>query len=257
MEAEQQQSGRFRWLYRFSLFSLLLLMSCVAGYLSGYRWGGSQKDQDVDDATILVKTYYVRDLVTPIDAQAESTLDAAAFDELIGLVTSTVGSGTWADNGGEGEVRPFPANGALLVSNTRIVHRELEQLLGQLRRIAFELPDDSLETARAALARKRPTPSIIKGSLKVSTDYERVLESNFESAVDQLARELGPPALSRRAGERGFPEWAVGRRLAVWDRDGGKFYVTLQDGRPQGVAIVAGWWEESFGPLEPVGLSAR
>jgi general secretion pathway protein D len=60
----------------------------------------------------------------------------ADFDSLIDLIVSTVSTETWAENGGgEAEIRPFPTNLSLVVSQTQAVHEEIADLLEQLRRL--------------------------------------------------------------------------------------------------------------------------
>jgi general secretion pathway protein D len=60
----------------------------------------------------------------------------ADFDSLIDLIVSTVATETWAENGGgEAEVRPFPTNLSLVISQTQAVHEEITDLLEQLRRL--------------------------------------------------------------------------------------------------------------------------
>jgi general secretion pathway protein D len=60
----------------------------------------------------------------------------ADFDSLIDLIVSTVSTDTWAENGGgEAEIRPFPTNLSLVVSQTQAVHEEIADLLQQLRRL--------------------------------------------------------------------------------------------------------------------------
>jgi len=60
----------------------------------------------------------------------------ADFDSLIDLIISTVATDTWAENGGgEAEIRPFPTNLSLVVSQTQTVHEEIADLLEQLRRL--------------------------------------------------------------------------------------------------------------------------
>lgn len=61
---------------------------------------------------------------------------AADFDSLIDLIVSTVANDTWAENGGgEAEIRSFPTNLSLVVSQTQSVHEEIADLLEQLRRL--------------------------------------------------------------------------------------------------------------------------
>jgi general secretion pathway protein D len=60
----------------------------------------------------------------------------ADFDSLIDLIVSTVQTDTWAENGGgEAEIRPFPTNLSLVISQTQAVHEEIADLLEQLRRL--------------------------------------------------------------------------------------------------------------------------
>src|SRR5690606_6406610 len=50
---------------------------------------------------------------------------SADFDSLIDLIISTVAADTWAENGGgEAEIRPFPGNLSLVISQTQAVHEE-------------------------------------------------------------------------------------------------------------------------------------
>src|SRR5690606_26313622 len=61
---------------------------------------------------------------------------SADFDSLIELIISTVASDTWAENGGgEAEIRPFPGNLSLVISQTQAVHEEIADLLEQLRKL--------------------------------------------------------------------------------------------------------------------------
>ena len=61
---------------------------------------------------------------------------SADFDSLIDLITSTIATETWAENGGgEAEIRPFPTNLSLVISQTQAVHEEIADLLEQLRRL--------------------------------------------------------------------------------------------------------------------------
>jgi general secretion pathway protein D len=60
----------------------------------------------------------------------------ADFDSLIDLIVSTVSTDTWAENGGgEAEIRAFPTNLSLVISQTQAVHEEIADLLEQLRRL--------------------------------------------------------------------------------------------------------------------------
>ncbi len=61
---------------------------------------------------------------------------AADFDSLIDLIVSTVAADSWAENGGgEAEIRPFPTNLSIVISQTEAVHEEIADLLTQLRKL--------------------------------------------------------------------------------------------------------------------------
>ena len=57
------------------------------------------------------------------------------FDSLIDLITKTVKPTTWDDVGGPGTIAPFETNLSIVVSQTQDVHKELADLLVQLRRL--------------------------------------------------------------------------------------------------------------------------
>ncbi len=60
----------------------------------------------------------------------------ADFDSLIDLIVSTVSTDTWAENGGgQAEIRSFPTNLSLVVSQTQAVHEQIADLLQQLRKL--------------------------------------------------------------------------------------------------------------------------
>jgi general secretion pathway protein D len=60
----------------------------------------------------------------------------ADFESLIELIVSTVAADTWAENGGgEAEIREFPTNLSLVISQTQAVHEQIADLLEQLRRL--------------------------------------------------------------------------------------------------------------------------
>ena len=59
----------------------------------------------------------------------------ADFDSLIELITTTIAPTTWDEVGGPGSVEGFEGNLSLVVSQTQDVHRQVADLLEQLRRL--------------------------------------------------------------------------------------------------------------------------
>ena len=72
---------------RYSLFGLLFLMTCVCGFLGGYRAGYESGDSARQNTTIYPITYNVADLVTPIpDFDGHSGNSRADFSQLLPIV---------------------------------------------------------------------------------------------------------------------------------------------------------------------------
>jgi hypothetical protein len=72
--------------------------------------------------------YDVRDLLLQGD-----------YHPLMEIITSTIASDTWAENGsGEAEIRAYPQRGALVVSQTISVHEEIDGLLTAMRSTALD-----------------------------------------------------------------------------------------------------------------------
>ena len=59
----------------------------------------------------------------------------ADFDSLIDAITSTIAPSAWDSAGGAGGIEPFAYSGALIISQTREVHEQIESLLARLREV--------------------------------------------------------------------------------------------------------------------------
>jgi hypothetical protein len=60
----------------------------------------------------------------------------ADFQSLIDLITNTVGGpGVWADQGGNGQIRPLDISLSIVVLQTQEIHEQIADLLDQLRRL--------------------------------------------------------------------------------------------------------------------------
>jgi hypothetical protein len=78
------------------------------------------------EAALHVVSYEVGDLLAAVGGDIAS---------LVRVIYSTISPETWDQVGGPGSLAPIPAAGALQISQTREVHRRIEQLLDDLRRI--------------------------------------------------------------------------------------------------------------------------
>lgn len=59
----------------------------------------------------------------------------ADFSTLMNLIQTTIEPDSWEENGGVGNMAPFPTNLSLVVTNTNDVHEKIVELLDQLRRL--------------------------------------------------------------------------------------------------------------------------
>lgn len=240
---------------RFGVGTLLFLMLCLGGYLTGYRLGEDEKQtqaqQVAHNTVIYSQVYDVGDLLS-FDPHARA--QASDFDDLIFLILTTVASETWVENGGpSAEIRPFPTNKSIVVSNTRAVHDEIADLLEQLRRSAYELDPDELMTAvREASARKQQSPQMVKLYTLTSDDVHRIVSGHFDSGLELLTKRLGRPAAVYSSDRDDFPTWIAAQRVAVWPQGNGRLYWALQDALPQGEAVVAGWHQEGMTDIRPL-----
>lgn len=116
---------------RFGVGTLLFLMLCLGGYLTGYRWGAHDKQVKIVMGNVYTQVYDVADLIY-LDPKANSKF--ANFDPLIDTVVSTIDTKIWVENGGpEAEIRPFPTNMPLVISAPQPTHEKIAQLLAELR----------------------------------------------------------------------------------------------------------------------------
>jgi hypothetical protein len=129
---EQTANRRPLLAIRFSVALLLFLTACFAGYLGGYKYGMSAAAMDIDAVTFSSRTYDIGDLIRPLDAPPGWIASEGDFDELVQLIKSTIASEHWES--GDAKIHRFPANTSLVVFSPGSVHRELDQLLIQLRR---------------------------------------------------------------------------------------------------------------------------
>lgn len=91
-----------------------------------------------DESALQAKNYAVADLVIPVPGFSDSAAPEQVkpdFSALMDLVTSTVEPNTWSCAGGKGTITAVPANLSLLIEQKAGVHRQIAELLEQLRRL--------------------------------------------------------------------------------------------------------------------------
>jgi len=137
------------------------------------------------------RVYPVADLVIVVEsARAMSDRQMDDYDTLIETITSTIAPDSWAQCGGAGSIEAFPASRALVVSQTREVHRQIRPLLETLRRA---------KTVSRSLVGGRHTGHTGVGS---------------RPYVPHAARSAASPALSTRYVYRPCGTWQQPQRLA-------------------------------------------
>ena len=124
------------------------------------------------ESHLLTRIYPVLDLVSlPRSESKDSTaLYDADYDSLIELITGSIDPHCWDVVGGVGSLRALENAGSLIVSQTRDVHRKIDNLLAGLRRVksfqgipSLAKPKVSSErwssrSGREAARRYSPTP---------------------------------------------------------------------------------------------------
>ena len=110
----------------FGISAILILMACVAGYLSAYRFGTDERIATNQLQKVSVRNYNVSDLVSGSHAAVEDDLA-----ELQRLILATTGSDLWtSDSLG---IQPYSAAQSLVITQTRAGHDKIQKLLGDLR----------------------------------------------------------------------------------------------------------------------------
>jgi hypothetical protein len=234
--------------------ALLILAALVwLGYLRGHRAGydSATPPPAASAGQLIVVTYPVSDLIIPLASDPPkpappgpggSTGPGADFDPLIDLITSTIDTETWLENGtGEGEIMPFPSNLSLVISQTQRVHEQVADLLEQLRTLHVTvkageiIPSLQLRAAcgqDAAPLPLRELPKTSKG--------EAAMARLFDEAVANVAAIWGAPIFRGSEFDEDFPPWTTGKQVAVWPRGEGFAYVAVQDGDAR-QQLMAGW----------------
>jgi hypothetical protein len=87
--------------------------------------------QDKANMSLTLSIYDVRDLVS----DANHVPDQNVVNQLTTVITTTLAGPTWNSSGGPATIQPFTNNGicVLVISQTKDVHEQIDQLLADLR----------------------------------------------------------------------------------------------------------------------------
>jgi len=87
-----------------------------------------------------MRTYPVTDLITPPADESLSVQHSKLdFDSLIEVITTSVEPTSWDQVGGPGSIAEYELGGALTISQTRAIHRQIEALFKSLREMRARL----------------------------------------------------------------------------------------------------------------------
>ena len=119
--------------WQFGIGAMLFGISCIAGILAGYRYGGDVKDKQIAASTITVVNYDVREFLNdenpqPLDAQLTRICD---------LMVETIEPGTWQSD--ERDAVPYPTNASIVVRQTGSCHAAIANLLDQMRTLKTQI----------------------------------------------------------------------------------------------------------------------
>ena len=92
--------------------------------------------RDDEEGHLQTRVYPVLDLVLSAAPDGKRNQPGMCdYDSLIDVIASTIAPQSWDAVGGPGSIEPFDNAKALVVSQTRDVHRQIENLLDALRRV--------------------------------------------------------------------------------------------------------------------------
>ncbi len=109
---------------RFGIASLLLLITCVAGYLAAYRFGAEER-WTLQRQKVTTREYVVSDLLAGSPSSNEQALRQMQL-----MIESTT-EGIWLD--ASLTIQPYPAKSSLVITQTGAGHDQIEKLLSDLR----------------------------------------------------------------------------------------------------------------------------
>ncbi len=109
---------------RFGIASLLLLITCIAGYLAAYRFGTEEK-WTLQQQKVTTREYPLSDLLNGNPSSIEQNLR-----QMQHMIESTT-EGIWL--GESLTIHPYPAKSSLVITQTGAGHDQIQKLLSDLR----------------------------------------------------------------------------------------------------------------------------
>lgn len=242
MEEPATEARSTARLWRWALAAALLVVLAIFGYREGYRRGYEPKQlAPITTNSLVVKTYPVADLVTPVGGNVPSKLPLD-FDPLIDLIVSTIEHESWMENGtGEGEIRPFPSNASLVISQTQRVHEQIADLLQQLRRLGTSVEAKQAISLFQSWAMHGKPTSLCPNFVLGGDEGRQKIEQCFAKTQQNIVDVWGQPSFHGRRQEDDFPAWSQAEELAVWPRGAGVAYIAVERDGESRSQLILGW----------------
>jgi hypothetical protein len=119
-------------LFRFSIGMMLFVVLCACGYFGGYRRGYESGVRQQFDDTICVISYDIDDLHRE-DLSAEGMERTA--DEMVALIGTVVTPDGWSHPYVLDGIEISPNYAKLKITNYGRIHRQIEDVLTQVRKL--------------------------------------------------------------------------------------------------------------------------
>lgn len=165
--------GAVAWFsIRFSVRTLFFVALCVAGLLAGMRWGyvsgieAGQRQRKKE--AYVTRVYPVADLVLHDPIAALYVLDPVSvnqeeqasgnpvvepeFEDLMMVIEEHVRPDSWETHGGEGSIQEISERRSLAVTQSPAAHKEIDELLIQLRKTWALTANTALRHGRLRLS---------------------------------------------------------------------------------------------------------
>jgi len=164
--ASEVQGGLLMTKIKMSIAALVMVAATGLG-VTGFAQGrpeqpaagaASPSPARAEDHTLLLKTYYVGDILGAEGRVPDGrAITAADFITLAEVITGTIAPETWGRDGETGpHIKPLPLNLSVLIRHDRATHERLALLLTQLRRLQAA----RLDAPTASLPPPPPAPPI-------------------------------------------------------------------------------------------------
>ena len=130
MNANESLIKRHSYL-RFSITTLIVLMTCICCYLAG-RANGHKNGRAVWNSLPLTAEVYQQGYL--FDSKTSSTAKVQTLDDLVSRIKQDVMPSAWLEAGGNCTIMAFPENNTLVITANQWIHERLAAYLKNTRK---------------------------------------------------------------------------------------------------------------------------